>query len=149
MFKEKVIEAHCDRLYGTSSHTSSSSDDSDNEVSLESPASKQEQCDCDGFSNEETSKSLHEVHQRFIREQLKQAQRYHQSRTELPQTVSSKRPLEETVGSDPAAPPEKCALLTNESETGKGQRVVPNKEKNRRRKEKKRKAKEKKVQNLG
>ena len=149
MFQEKVIEAHYDRLYGTDSHASSSSDDSDHTVPLDSPASKQERCDYNDSSNEETSKSLHEVHQTFIREQLKQAQSYHQSRTRLPQTVSSKRPLEGTAGKDPAAPPEKCTLLVDESETGKGQRVVPSKEKNRRRKEKRRRAKEKRIQNLG
>ena len=149
VFKEKVIEAHHDRLYGTDSHASSSSDDSDHKMPLDSPASKQEHCDYYESSNEETSKSLHEVHQTFIKEQLKQAQSYNQSRTRLPQTVSSKRPLEGTAGKDRAAPPEKCALLTDGSETGKGQRVVPSKEKNRRRKEKRRRAKEKRIQNLG
>ena len=148
MFKDKVLEAHHERLYGNVEDHSSSDQESDSN----NPGyhvSKHIQSDSSTYLAHEESVSLHSVHKTFLKRQIKQSAKYHHSMRELPQTVSSKRKLDASLTeADIAAPSNKSfrrsEKSSDESSLVRGQRMVSVQEKNKRRKEKKKRAREKK-----
>ena len=146
VFRSKVLKAHRYNTYGEVDFSSSSSDYSEEETAKSispkagggggtslSPSSRTE------ASPEQQAINIMRRHEEFLRKEQTVAEKYRKKLSELPRSVSSRRPVEDSLSS--CSTPRGGA--GEEEEEGEKKGREPQTEKNRKRKLKKRKAKEK------
>ena len=146
MFKNKVLKAHQQRIYGPEKSPStgscgSSCSDSKTEQQCTHTMYTTLSVPCETTSTvENEASSLFGVHEEFMKKQVKQAEVYKKIRQQLPREISSKRKvMDDCIDQDkePEGDTSMEKKLCLESETKRGPRTVSSYEKNQRRKLKK------------